>query len=118
MITIIHIPIVVLTIVLLVGLWLTRHIWTDKKHWWTYAVVGGIGLGGAVIVFHAVDRHHERKKIVELQNKIEDATRRLDRIIEKLQERALEEAQREIEGIENVNNPHTSPLPVGEGTAE
>jgi len=93
MITIIHIPIVVLTIMLLVGLWLTRHIWTDKKYWWTYAVVGGIALGGAAIVFHAADRNHERKKIVELQNKIEDAARRLDRILEKLQERELEEVK-------------------------
>jgi len=93
MITIIHILIVVLMIMSLVGLWLTRHVWTDKKHWWTYAVVGGIALCGAVVVFHAVDRHHERKKIVELQNKIEDAARRLDRILEKLQGRELEEVK-------------------------
>jgi len=93
MITISSILIVVLTIVLLVGLWLTRHIWTDKKHWWIYAIVVGTALGGAAMVFHAVDRHHERKKIVELQNRIEDATHRLDIIIERLRERELEEVK-------------------------
>jgi len=81
----------VLAIVLLVVAWLTRHIWMDKKYLPIYAITGGLALGVAVIVMHAIDKQAERKQMTELQNRIEDTTRQLGRIMEKLRERELEE---------------------------
>ena len=81
----------ILAIVLLVVAWLTRHIWMDKKYLGIYTIVGGIALGATVIACYAIDKQAERKQMTELENQIEDMTRRLDRIIQKLPERELEE---------------------------
>ena len=72
-----------------------------KKVAWILTIIGGLALilGVTAVSLHVADRHHKREQTIELENRIEDMTRRLDRVIEKLQERALEETQREIEGM-------------------
>jgi len=80
-----------LAIVLLVVAWRTRHIWLDKKHWRIYCVLGAIVLGALMACVLNEDREREKKEHVELINSINALTYKMDKVIQELQKRKLEE---------------------------